>query len=83
MVLALHFYVVFFAVIGALSVVALLLIVVAPWRRVRAERPLPDDVESRLLLGESPDAIAKDVETRAAAAPPPPVDLTRRQRDSA
>src|SRR5689334_2898751 len=36
-------------IVGA-SVVALLMIVIAPSRRVRAERPLPRDVETRLLL---------------------------------
>ncbi|MGH9024873.1 MAG: hypothetical protein ACRDWD_01970 [Acidimicrobiia bacterium] len=83
MVLAVHVVIWLLGVIAVLSVVGLVLIVVAPWRRVRAEPPLPEDVESRLLLGESPEAIAEDVEARAAAAPPPPVDLTRRQRDSA
>ena len=37
------------------SVVALLFIVFAPSRRVRAEKPLDRDVETKLLLGEDPD----------------------------
>ena len=41
-------------VVGA-SIVALLMIVIAPSRRVRAEPPLPRDVEHKLLLGEDPD----------------------------
>jgi hypothetical protein len=41
-------------VVGA-STVALLMIVIAPSRRVRAEPPIPRDVETRLLLGEDPD----------------------------
>jgi hypothetical protein len=41
-------------VVGA-STVALLMILIAPSRRVRAEQPLPRDVETRLLLGEDPD----------------------------
>ena len=45
-------------VIVGLAVVALVLIVVAPWRRVRAERPLPRDIEARLLLGEPPRQVA-------------------------
>jgi hypothetical protein len=31
------------------------MIVIAPSRRVRAEQPLPPDVEAKLLLGEDPD----------------------------
>jgi hypothetical protein len=42
------------AVVGA-SAVALLTIVIAPWRRVRQERPLAPDVEAKLLLGQDPD----------------------------
>ena len=41
-------------VVGA-SIVALLTIIIAPSRRVRAEPPLPRDVETRLLLGQDPD----------------------------
>ena len=44
-------------IVGA-SVVGLLMILIAPSRRVRAERPLPRDVEMRLLLGEDPDSPA-------------------------
>jgi hypothetical protein len=41
-------------VVGA-SVAALLLLVFAPSRRVRAEKPLDRDVETKLLLGQDPD----------------------------
>jgi hypothetical protein len=41
-------------VVGA-SVVLLLLVVFAPSRRVRAEKPLDREVETKLLLGEDPD----------------------------
>jgi hypothetical protein len=41
-------------VVGA-SVAALLLLVFAPSRRVRAEKPLDRDVETKLLLGRDPD----------------------------
>jgi hypothetical protein len=44
-------------IVGA-SLVGLLTIVIAPSRRVRAERPLPRDVETSLLLGQDPDALA-------------------------
>ena len=43
-----------------LGVVVLVLLVWAPWNSVRKELPLPDDVETRLLLGEDPDQIAAD-----------------------
>ena len=42
-------------IVGA-SIVALLMIVIAPSRRVRAEPPLPKDVATRLLLGLDPDS---------------------------
>ncbi len=41
-------------VVGA-SVAGLLMILIGPGRRVRAERPLPPDVEAKLLLGIDPD----------------------------
>jgi hypothetical protein len=41
-------------VVGA-SIAMLLMIVIGPSRRVRAEHPLPPDVEAKLLLGEDPD----------------------------
>jgi hypothetical protein len=51
-------------IVGA-SLVGLLTILIAPSRRVRAERPLPRDVETSLLLGQDPDQVAE---------PPPPAD---------
>jgi hypothetical protein len=52
-----HFVVSFVVgiVVGA-SVAAVLLLVFAPSRRVRAEKPLDRDVETKLLLGRDPDA---------------------------
>ncbi|MFM7225520.1 MAG: hypothetical protein ACKOBG_05615 [Actinomycetota bacterium] len=41
-------------VVGA-SVAALVIIVVGPSRRVRAERPLPPEVEAAVLLGRRPE----------------------------
>jgi hypothetical protein len=41
-------------IVGA-SVAALLIIVFAPSRRVRAEKPLPRDAETKVLLGQDPD----------------------------
>lgn len=54
----------------ALSVAVLVLIVVAPWQRVRREPPLDEDVETRLLLGEDPAELDQELEAgRQAAAP--------------
>ncbi len=44
--------------IVAVSAVAVVLIVVAPWRRVRAEKPLDPVIETRLLLNEDPRVVA-------------------------
>ena len=55
-------------IVGA-SLVALLMIVVAPSRRVRAERGLPPDVEAKLLLREDPE--------QPTIPPPPRVDHPR------
>jgi hypothetical protein len=41
-------------IVGA-SVALLLMILIGPSRRVRAERPLPPEVEAKLLLGQDPD----------------------------
>jgi hypothetical protein len=46
--------------IAVLAILALLVIVVAPSRRVRREQRLDPDVESAILLGEDPDAVADD-----------------------
>jgi hypothetical protein len=47
----------FFAgVVAGISAVALLVIVLAPSRRVRAESRLDREVETQLLLGVEPDA---------------------------
>jgi hypothetical protein len=49
-----------------LSVVVLLLIVIAPWKRVRQEPGLDDEAETRLLLGEDPDEIDRSLAAREA-----------------
>ena len=51
-----------------MGVVVLVLLVWAPWKSVRAEPPLPDDVETRLLLGEDPRQIAADEDAAEARA---------------
>jgi hypothetical protein len=49
-------------IVVGIALVALLAIIVAPSRSVRAEGSLPDDVEARVLLGGSPREIAADMD---------------------
>jgi hypothetical protein len=49
-------------ILVVVSAVALVVIVVAPWGSVRQEPPLDDEVESRILLGESPAEIEEELE---------------------
>jgi hypothetical protein len=49
-------------VIVGIAAICLAAIVVAPFRRVRAEKPLPSDVEARVLLGESPEQIDAELD---------------------
>ena len=49
-------------VIVGLAVVTLVAIIVAPFRRVRAEGPLPSAVQARVLLGESPSQIEAELD---------------------
>ena len=53
-----------------LSVTALVLIVVAPWQRIRQEPPLDEDVETRLLLGEDPAELDRELEARREGSAP-------------
>jgi hypothetical protein len=59
------------AVVCALSVVGFLLILIAPWRWLsspnRESRRLDKDIETRLLLGEDPEALAEELDARARA----------------
>ena len=61
-------------IVVGLALITLVAIIVAPSRRVRAERPLPSDVEARVLLGESPRDIeaAMEHQEEHASAPSPP-----------
>ncbi len=71
--------------ITIVAIIVLLLIVLAPWRTVREEPPLDDTAETRLLLGDDPEEIARDQEAKRTAGreaprvvdlatPLPPVD---------
>ncbi len=70
-------------IVGA-SLAALLIIVIAPSRRVRAEPPLPHDVEMRILLGQDPDQAAPATSPEPDhPAPYSPNDLAELRRLSA
>ena len=49
------------AIAGVFAVSVTLLVLTAP-RRVRDEEPLDEEVETRLLLGEDPESIERDLE---------------------
>ena len=51
-------------IVVGLALITLIAIIVAPSRRVRAERPLPSDVEARVLLGQSPRDIEAAMDSR-------------------
>ncbi len=49
-----------------LSLATMVVIIWAPWRTVRDEPPLDENVESRIMLGEDPEKIARDLEASRA-----------------
>jgi hypothetical protein len=57
---AVHIAVVIGIAIAVAAAAAIALIAIAPWKRVREEPPLDEDIESRLLLNEDPKQIAAD-----------------------
>jgi hypothetical protein len=74
--------------VGVACLGALVVIVVAPWRRIRSEPRISDDVESRLLLGDDPKEIAEEEdEEEVAEGPSSPraevLDLDPERRSSA
>jgi len=74
MVLAAFTVITWIAVVCGLSLLAFVLILVAPWRWFTPgdseQRRLDPDVETRLLLGEDPDQLAEELDARAAPASP-------------
>jgi sensor histidine kinase regulating citrate/malate metabolism len=60
MTIALNHWHVASIVLAGMSAAVVLLIVIAPWRSIRREHPLDDRIESRILLGDDPAAIAED-----------------------
>jgi len=66
--------------VAVVAVALLLLILVAPWKRVRAEPPLDPDVEAKLLLRRDPDEPTGELPAANVADltedPDPPRDAT-------
>ena len=56
-------------VVVGLATITLIAIIVAPSRKVRAERPLPADVQARVLLGQSPREIDAELDSHTDSAP--------------
>lgn len=64
---AVHIAVILGIAIAVAAAAGIALIAIAPWRRVREEPPLDEDIESRLLLNEDPKQIAADQDRAEAA----------------
>jgi hypothetical protein len=56
-------------IVVGFAAVTLIAIIVAPSRKVRAEPPLPADVQARVLLGQSPREIDAEMDSREDATP--------------
>ena len=48
------------------SLVLFVLILIAPWKSVREEGELDEETQTRLLLGEDPEEIERDLAAREA-----------------
>jgi len=72
--------------VGVACLAVLVAIVVAPWRRIRSEPRMSDDVEAKLLLGEDPKEIAEEEDEEEAEGPSGPraevLDLDPERRSS-
>ncbi|HEV8207808.1 MAG TPA: hypothetical protein VGR04_14085 [Acidimicrobiia bacterium] len=73
--------------VGVACLLALVVIVVAPWRRIRSEPRMRGDVETRLLLGDDPKEIAEEEDEEEAEGPSGPradvLDLDPERRSPA
>ena len=49
---------------GLFAIAMIVLVIAGPSRRLREEAALDDEVQARLLLGEDPDEIDRDLEAR-------------------
>jgi hypothetical protein len=73
--------------VGVACLLALVVIVVAPWRRIRSEPRMRGDVETRLLLVDDPKEIAEEEDEEEAEGPSGPradvLDLDPERRSPA
>jgi hypothetical protein len=68
--LALVFSTTVLVIVGVMSVILLVLILVAPWRKVRAEPPIDPADEAKLLLHRDPDEPTGEVPRVVGVVPP-------------
>jgi len=73
---------VFVTVVLVLCGLGVVLIVVGPSRRVRAEQPIDPDAEAALLLGEDPDVVEHELEARESRAAERERDRDPQRRDA-
>ena len=52
--------------LSIVSIVVFVLILIAPWKSVREEGELDEEAQTRLLLGEDPEEIDRDLAAREA-----------------
>jgi hypothetical protein len=52
--------------LSIVSVIVFVLILIAPWKSVREEGELDEEAQTRLLLGEDPEQIDRDLAAREA-----------------
>lgn len=72
----------FVTVVLVLCGLGVVLIVVGPSRRVRAEQPLDPDAEAALLLGEDPEVVEEELEAREQEDTAARRERSREQRDT-
>ena len=73
---------VFVTVVLVLCGLGVVLIVVGPSRRVRAEQPIDPDAEAALLLGEDPDVVEHELGARESRAAERERDRDPQRRDA-
>jgi hypothetical protein len=75
MVLALSAGAVALLCFGVAVLIIVVVLIIAPWKRVRSEPPLPEDVETRLLLGETFAQVDAETNPAASISVPPVASL--------
>lgn len=75
MILALSAGAVALLCFGVAVLIIVVVLIIAPWKRVRSEPPLPEDVETRLLLGETFAQVDAETNPSAPTSMPPVVNL--------